>query len=78
MANTALDVSKRFIRVLGRRRGLIEFSFAIGDPDVCIDLLLTPPDFRAFCEQQNVHMPGAIDEAASPEPVLPPHQRDAS
>jgi phenol hydroxylase P0 protein len=72
-----MDVSKRFVRVLGHRRGLIEFSFAIGDPDVCVDLLMTPPDFQAFCRDQGVRMPEPVDPAR-PESILPLSHRDDS
>ena len=77
MANAAMDVSKRFVRVLGHRRGLIEFSFAIGDPDVCVDLLMTPPDFQAFCRDQGAQMLESVD-AAGPESVLLFSHRDDS
>jgi phenol hydroxylase P0 protein len=45
-----LDVSRRFVRVRGLRRGLVEFEFAIGDPSIFIEMLLQPEDFQAFCQ----------------------------
>jgi len=48
----ALDVSRRFVRVRGQRRGWIEFEFAIGDPSIFIEMLLQPADFQAFCRAQ--------------------------
>lgn len=50
---SSFDISRRFVRVLGEKRGLIEFAFAIGDPDVVVELLLPPDDFRAFCQAQH-------------------------
>ena len=50
---SSFDVSRRFVRVLGEKRGLIEFEFAIGDPDVAVELMLPPEDFRAFCQAQH-------------------------
>jgi len=52
-APDVFDVRRRYVRVLGERRGLIEFSFAIGEPDTAIELLLPPDDFRAFCRAQD-------------------------
>ena len=49
----ACDLSKRFVRVLGRRdNGFVEFAFSIGWPELSVDLLLTEPDFEAFCRRQ--------------------------
>lgn len=49
----AFDVSRRYVRVRGEKRGWIEFEFAIGDPEIAVELLLAPDDFRAFCLAQN-------------------------
>jgi phenol hydroxylase P0 protein len=48
------DASQRFVRVLGRRdNGLIEFEFAIGWPELFVELMLPEPAFAQFCQQQN-------------------------
>ena len=52
-AASSFDITRRFVRVLGEKRGLVEFAFAIGDPDVAVELLLPPEDFRAFCRDQH-------------------------
>lgn len=48
-----VDLSQRSVRVLGRRaNGLVEFEFSIGWPELSVELLLTEPDFEAFCRTQ--------------------------
>lgn len=49
----SFDPTRRFVKVHGERRGLIEFEFAIGDPEVAVELLMAPADFLAFCQAQN-------------------------
>ncbi|WP_439639704.1 phenol hydroxylase subunit [Nevskia sp.] len=65
-APDVFDVSRRYVRVLGERRGLIEFAFAIGEPDTAIELLLPPDDFRAFCRAQNACVLDAAGQPLSP------------
>lgn len=49
------DLSRRTVRVLGRRRnGLIEFEFSIGWPELAVELMLPEPAFDAFCEANRV------------------------
>lgn len=65
------DVKRRYVRVRGHKRGLIEFDFAIGDPDVVIELLMPPDDFHAFCRAQDAIVLDPEPEAA-PEAVRDP------
>jgi len=61
---TPMDVTRRFVRVCGQRQGgFIEFEFAIGEPEVFIEMLLSPADFAQFC-------------AANKAEMLPPRDRD--
>jgi phenol hydroxylase P0 protein len=58
-----LDATKRYVRVIGQRGDFIEFEFAIGDPELFVELLLPKHVFGAFCATQ-----GAILlEGARPE-----------
>lgn len=51
----AVDTSRRFVRVTGRRAdGLVAFEFAIGWPELSVDLLLPAPAFAEFCERNRV------------------------
>lgn len=55
-ASAAFDVSQRYVRILGEKHGLIEFEFAIGDPETAIELLMPPQAFHSFCSQQNARV----------------------
>ena len=51
----AADVSKRYVRVLDERAdGLVSFEFAIGWPELAVELMLPRPAFEAFCLAQHV------------------------
>lgn len=49
------DTSLRFVRVLDRREdGLVSFEFAIGWPDLSVELMLPAAAFEAFCANNRV------------------------
>lgn len=44
------DATKRYVRVCEQRPdGFVEFEFAIGDPALCVELMLPEAAFRDFC-----------------------------
>lgn len=48
------QVMPTFVRVTGIRRGrFIEFEYMVGDPDLCVELIMPIPAFAEFCERQN-------------------------
>jgi len=50
------DLSRRFVRVLGRRdNGFVEFAFSVGWPELSVELMLPTPAFEAFCTAHRVH-----------------------
>ncbi|RYF62347.1 MAG: phenol hydroxylase [Comamonadaceae bacterium] len=50
-----VDTSLRFVRVTERRTdGLVAFEFAIGWPELAVELLLPAPDFDEFCAANQV------------------------
>jgi phenol hydroxylase P0 protein len=50
-----VDTSRRFVRVTERRAdGLVAFEFAIGWPELSVDLLLPAAAFTEFCERNRV------------------------
>lgn len=52
-APTLLD--SRFIRVRNRRcDGMVEFDFAIGAPEIFVELIMPEPAFRQFCTDNHV------------------------
>ncbi len=50
-----LDCSQKFVRVSGiRNNQFVEFDFAIGDPELFVEMILPIPAFKEFCEQNQV------------------------
>jgi phenol/toluene 2-monooxygenase (NADH) P0/A0 len=51
----AVDTGLRFVRVLEQRAdGLVFFEFAIGWPELAVELLLPAPAFAEFCAANRV------------------------
>ena len=49
------DTAKRFVRVIEERAdGLVAFEFAIGWPELSVELLLPAPAFAEFCATNRV------------------------
>lgn len=49
------DVARRYVRFRGLgHSGYVSFDFAIGDPDLAVELTLPLPDYRAFCRVNRV------------------------
>ncbi|NRF71247.1 phenol hydroxylase [Aquincola sp. S2] len=50
-----VDTTQRFVRVIEQRPdGLVAFEFAIGWPELAVELLLPVPAFTAFCTANRV------------------------
>ena len=50
-----MDLDKRYVRVTNRERsGFVEFDFAIGDPDVALEMILPTAAFAEFCAAHSV------------------------
>ncbi len=62
-----LDTTRRYVRVRGERRGLVEFDFAIGEPELFVELMLSPEAFADFCASNHAILLDAAEaaEAAS-------------
>lgn len=51
----ACDVARKFVRVKEvRTDGLVFFEFAIGWPELSVELMLPRPAFDEFCVRQQV------------------------
>lgn len=49
------DISKCYVRITGvRNNELIEFDFAIGEPEMYVELVLPFPAFQQFCANNKV------------------------
>ena len=56
-APRALDTTRRFVRPRGGRgKDFIEFEFAIGEPELFVELILTPDAYAEFCEANQVEV----------------------
>lgn len=54
-AATDADLSRKFVRVTEERAdGLVAFEFAIGWPELSVDLMLPRAAFDEFCTRQRV------------------------
>lgn len=60
----ALDTSRRYIRVTGERAdGFVEFDFAMGEPELFVEMILSRPAFEEFCQANNVQPMGPAQDA---------------
>lgn len=61
------DPAKRFVRIVDTRAdGMVEFEFAVGEPQLFVEMLLPAIEFEQFCSDQHVTPThGALPEAAS-------------
>ena len=59
------DVTRRYVRLKARRDdGFVEFEFSIGDPRICVELVMRERDYRAFCNTHGVVRLSAVEGAA--------------
>lgn len=64
MATEIFDLTRKFVRVIGDLpNGLVEFEFAIGDPDVAVELVMPKAAFEAFCRSHQVEFIAAAAPA---------------
>ena len=60
-----MDTTRRFVRLSGERpNGFVEFEFAIGEPEIFVEMILPRVAFAEFCATNEVEM-------------LPPRDPDA-
>jgi phenol hydroxylase P0 protein len=51
----AFDATRRYVRFRELRSdGYVLFDFAIGDPEIAVELMLTLPDYQEFCRTNAV------------------------
>ncbi|WP_028220304.1 phenol hydroxylase subunit [Paraburkholderia oxyphila] len=59
------DVSQRYVRLREHRAdGFVAFDFSIGDPRICVELVMREADYRAFCRTHEVEHLSGEDGAA--------------
>ncbi len=60
------DVTRKFVRVLGTLpNGLIEFEFAVGEPDMTVELVMPQAAFNEFCSNNRVEFMDKANSAPS-------------
>ncbi|NMM28264.1 MAG: phenol hydroxylase [Glaciimonas sp.] len=63
MENKIFDTTRKFVRVIeARQDGLIEFEFAIGEPELFVELIMPASAFAEFCAVNQVT---TLDQARS-------------
>ncbi len=63
MEQTRIDVNRKFVRLIERRTdGLVEFEFAIGEPDLFVEMLLPEHAYTEFCAINRVEQLPPRDE----------------
>lgn len=62
----AFDTTRRFVRVTGERpNGFVEFDFAIGEPELFVEMILGRDAFEEFCVANHAERL-ETDEALAP------------
>ena len=54
IADETFDTRPRFVRVTGERSGFVEFDFAVGEPDLHVEMILSKAAFEEFCQNNEV------------------------
>jgi phenol hydroxylase P0 protein len=49
-----VDVTRRFVRITARQHDIVEFDFAIGWPELSVELVLPRAAFDDFCARNQV------------------------
>lgn len=54
-ANGRWDIQSRFIRIVAEHgNGLVEFEFAVGEPQLFVEMVMQRAEFDDFCRMQGV------------------------
>jgi phenol hydroxylase P0 protein len=54
-AAPAFDPAARYVRIVRERAdGMVEFEFAVGTPDLFVEMLMPRAEFEQFCGDQRV------------------------
>lgn len=70
------DPARRYVRLIQvRADGFVEFEFAIGDPELAVDLILPADAYREFCRDNHAVLISMPPVACSP--LCPPLRGDA-
>ena len=57
MTQQPMDTTRRYVRLIGERgNGFVEFEFAIGEPELFVELILSREAYQEFCVTNQVVM----------------------
>lgn len=71
-AKPAFDPNLRFVRLTKvRGDGFVEFDFAVGEPDLLVELVMPVAAFHEFCRANRVIQIPPLEEATAPGTVSP-------
>ncbi|MBC7858800.1 MAG: phenol hydroxylase [Burkholderiaceae bacterium] len=57
METNIFDTNRKFVRLIEvRGNGMVEFEFAIGEPELFVELMLPRAAFQDFCRDNQVTM----------------------
>ena len=71
-ASPDFDPTRRFVRLRQvRGDGFVEFEFAIGEPDLAVELIMPTAAYRAFCRDNQVTVLPSLRRSGLDE-ALPP------
>ena len=60
---TEMDITRKYARLIERRKdGFVEFEFAIGEPELFVEMVLPNDAYEAFCRQNQVELLPSRDE----------------
>lgn len=63
------DTTRRFVRLTQiRPDGFVEFDFAIGEPEIFVEMILSEPAYNEFCAANSVEMLPANDPDSVADP----------
>ena len=65
MGRNMLEGLRKFVSVTNERpNGMVEFMFAVGDPELCVELVMPRIAFDEFCRDNKVEHLDAIGSTA--------------
>lgn len=68
VADEAFDTTRRFVRVTQvRPDGFVEFDFAIGEPELFVELILSEQAYAEFCAANDVVVLPSADHEILPD-----------
>lgn len=74
MNRTDFDPHRKFIRVVEQRAdGWVAFEFAVGEPELFVEMLLPRAAFEDFCATQGVQPVWLVPQASAPDDSAADH-----